>query len=108
MEKIVIIDSEKDAENEHPIDILFAEREFELEKTLPKRNDFIKENNLQKPTHNEIIEEIQDLVGIDEDKKELILKKIDKLLDNRSRIQSFDCKLYYKAGVRDAVEILKG
>ena len=38
MEKVVIIDLEKDAENEHLIDILFAEREFELEKTLPKRN----------------------------------------------------------------------
>ena len=57
MEKIVIIDLEKDVENEYPIDILFAEREFELEGTLPKRNAFIKENGLQKPTHSEIIEE---------------------------------------------------
>jgi len=108
MGKIVIIDSEKNAENEHPIDVLFEEREFEIERTLPKRNVFIKENGLQKPTHSEIIEEIQELVGIDEDKRELILKKIDKLLDNRSRIQAFDCKLYYEAGIRDGIEILKG
>lgn len=108
MEKIIIVDSEKDLESEHPIDVLFEEREFELERTLAKRNTFIKENGLQKPTHSEIIEEIQELVGIDEDKRELILKKIDKLLDNRSRIQAFDCKLYYKAGIRDGIEILKG
>lgn len=108
MEKIIIVDSEKDLESEHPIDVLFEEREFELERTLAKRNAFIKENGLQKPTHSEIIEEIQELVGIDEDKRELILKKIDKLLDNRSRIQAFDCKLYYKAGIRDGIEILKG
>lgn len=108
MEKIIIVDSEKDLESEHPIDVLFEEREFELERTLAKRNTFIKENGLQKPTHSEIIEEIQELAGIDEDKRELILKKIDKLLDNRSRIQAFDCKLYYKAGIRDGIEILKG
>ena len=26
---------------------------------------------------------------------------IDKLLENRSRIQSFDCKLYYESGIQD-------
>lgn len=51
MEKIIIVDSEKDLESEHPIDVLFEEREFELERTLAKRNAFIKENGLQKPLH---------------------------------------------------------
>ena len=31
---------------------------------------------------------------------------IDKLLENRSRIQSFDCKLYYESGIQDVIGIL--
>ena len=31
---------------------------------------------------------------------------IDKLLENRSGIQSFDCKLYYESGIQDVIGIL--
>ena len=40
------------------------------------------------------------------DGKEKILDMIDKLLENRSRIQSFDCKLYYESGIQDVIGIL--
>ncbi len=39
-------------------------------------------------------------------KKKKILDMIDKLLENRSRIQSFDCKLYYESGIQDVIGIL--
>lgn len=38
--------------------------------------------------------------------KKRILDMIDKLLENRSRIQSFDCKLYYESGIQDVIGIL--
>ena len=44
--------------------------------------------------------------NIDSMQKEKILDMIDKLLENRSRIQSFDCKLYYESGIQDVIGIL--
>lgn len=50
--------------------------------------------------------EIQAISNIDSMQKEKILDMIDKLLENRSRIQSFDCKLYYESGIQDVIGIL--
>lgn len=106
MKKIIIIDSNDNTEQEISADVLFAQREEDIERPLKIRDEFIQRNNLKIPTYSEIIEEIENIPNISKNKKKQILDKISKLLDNRLRINSFDCKLYYKAGIEDVCNIL--
>ena len=87
-------------------EILGIDLESEIERKLEVRESFIKENNLKDITHDDVIAEIQAISNIDSMQKEKILDMIDKLLENRSRIQSFDCKLYYESGIQDVIGIL--
>lgn len=106
MKKLVIIDEDGNKQEDSILDELFLLRESELKKTLIERNEYIKEHNLKEINQNVIIEKIKNIPNINIEIKEDILASIDKLLDNRLQIQSFDCKLYYKAGIRDIINII--
>ena len=95
MRRLVIIDQDGNSIKNDIFEKLFDIRESEIERKLEVRESFIKENNLKDITHDDVIAEIQ-----------AILDMIDKLLENRSRIQSFDCKLYYESGIQDVIGIL--
>ena len=100
MRRLVIIDQDGNSIKNDIFEKLFDIRESEV------RESFIKENNLKDITHDDVIAEIQAISNIDSMQKEKILDMIDKLLENRSRIQSFDCKLYYESGIQDVIGIL--
>ena len=38
--------------------------------------------------------------------KDTLLEKLDKLLENRSRLSSYSCKKYYVAGINDIMSII--
>ena len=103
MRRLVIIDQDGNSIKNDIFEKLFDIRESEIERKLEVRESFIKENNLKDLTHDDVIAEIS---NIDSMQKEKILDMIDKLLENRSRIQSFDCKLYYESGIQDVIGIL--
>lgn len=106
MRRLVIIDQDGNTEENNIIEKLFSIREEEIERPSPVRNQYIKENNLKDVTHDMIIDEIEQNINLDEEAKQKILDMLDKLLENRARIQSFDCKVYYKAGVNDIIDII--
>lgn len=106
MRRLVIIDQDGNSIKNDIFEKLFDIRESEIERKLEVRESFIKENNLKDITHDDVIAEIQAISNIDSMQKEKILDMIDKLLENRSRIQSFDCKLYYESGIQDVIGIL--
>ena len=105
MRRLVIIDQDGNTEENNIIEKLFSIRE-EIERPSPVRNQYIKENNLKDVTHDMIIDEIEQNISLDEEAKQKILDMLEKLLENRARIQSFDCKVYYKAGVNDIIDII--
>lgn len=106
MKKVIIIDHDITETKEDILEKLFSIREQEIEKTLKIREEFIKEKNLKEITQRDINNEIKSISSIDLAQQEKIISMIDKLLDNKLRIHSFDCKLYYEAGIQDIVEIL--
>ena len=106
MRRLVIIDQDGNSIKNDIFEKLFDIRESEIERKLEVRESFIKENNLKDITHDDVIAEIQAISNIDSMQKEKILDMIDKLLENRARIQSFDCKLYYESGIQDVIGIL--
>lgn len=106
MKKIIIIDEKNKKRDENILDELFSLRYSKLEGTLKERKKFIEKNNLRDVTQDDIIEKIESIPNIETELKEDILKSIDKLLDNRLRIQTFDSELYYKAGVSDIVNVI--
>lgn len=103
MDKVIII---KGNQEENILDKLFEAREEEIEKTSPERTAYIKENNLKDVTQDSLIEEIENITNIDKTTKNNLIKKLDKLLENRNRIQSFDCRTYYITGINDVVNII--
>lgn len=106
MRRLVIIDQDGSEVKNNILEKLFSIREEEIESPSKERNQYIKENNLKDVTHDMLIDEIENIYNIDEHTKKKILEMLDKLLENRSRIQSFDCKVYYKAGINDIVDII--
>lgn len=107
MEIIVIKDKENKDENDI-ISTLFSVRSEELECRLEERENFIKENHLKDITYDDILKELDKVPNVDKQSKGRIMELLEKLLDNKSEIQDFDCKLYYKAGIKDAVSIILG
>lgn len=106
MRRLVIIDQDGSEVKNYILEKLFSIREEEIESPSQERNQFIRENNLKDVTHDMLIDEIENIVDIDKSTKQKILDMLDKLLENRSRIQSFDCKTYYKTGINDIVDII--
>ena len=90
MRRLVIIDQDGNTEENNIIEKLFSIREEEIERPSPVRNQYIKENNLKDVTHDMIIDEIEQNINLDEEAKQKILDMLEKLLENRARIQSFD------------------
>ena len=101
MRRLVIIDQDGNSIKNDIFEKLFDIIESEIERKLE-----VRERNLKDITHDDVIAEIQAISNIDSMQKEKILDMIDKLLENRSRIQSFDCKLYYESGIQDVIGIL--
>ena len=108
MRRLVIIDQDGNSIKNDIFEnnTTYSIKKSEIERKLEVRESFIKENNLKDITHDDVIAEIQAISNIDSMQKEKILDMIDKLLENRSRIQSFDCKLYYESGIQDVIGIL--
>ena len=52
------------------------------------------------------IKEIDNISNLDENKKKSILDMLEKLLENKTRIETFDCKMYYMSGINDIIDIL--
>lgn len=102
MEKIIIVKSDGD---DNIIEKLFEIREEEIERETPERTAYIKENNLKSITQDSYIQAIKSIDNIGEDIKQNLINELDILIDNLNRIQSFDCKTYYKAGIKDIINV---
>jgi len=106
--KIIIIGDEEKNKEGNAIDTLYEIRSEELECRLKEREIFIKENHLKDVTYDDILKELDKIPNVDNKLKERIMDLLGKLLDNRLEIQNFDCKLYYRAGIKDAINIIVG
>ncbi|MCI8617355.1 MAG: hypothetical protein HFJ60_03825 [Clostridia bacterium] len=106
MRKLIIIDQDGNEAENNIINELFQTRYNKLEGVIEEREKFIKENNLNDITQSDIINKIENIPNVSKTIKKQILKSIDKLLDNRLKIQTFDSELYYKAGVNDIIDII--
>lgn len=104
--KIIIIDDKERKEENNVINALYEVRTEELEHRLEEREKFINENHLKDITYDDVLKELDKIPGIDEQSKERIVELLGKLLDNKLEMQDFDCKLYYKAGIKDGISII--
>lgn len=106
MKKIVIIEQDEIEDKNNVFEKLFLIREEQIESFSKERNQYIRENNLRDVTHDMLINEIENNFNVEEKSKKKILSMLDKLLENRARILSFNYKMYYKAGINDVVDII--
>lgn len=106
MRKLIIIDQDGTEERNEIFDMLYASRKEDIEAPNQKRTEFIQENELKDITHDDIIEYVKKIPNISNEIQEELRKKIEKLLENRDMINSFDCKLYYMAGANDIINII--
>ncbi len=106
MQKLIIINQDGQEEKSNILEKLFTIREEEIEQPLEYRNKFIEQNDLKDVTHDIIIKEIDNISNLDKCKKKKILDMLEKLLENKARIETFDCKMYYMAGINDIVDII--
>ncbi len=106
MRKIVVVESDKNSEENSAFEKLFAIKQEELEEKSKEREQYVINNNLNDVTHRMIIKEIEDIQCIDSNVKQKILKMLEKLLENRDRVQVFNYKRYYKAGINDIIDII--
>lgn len=88
------------------LDKLFAIRQEEMEMTTDEEREYIDNNKLKDVTHEDLINEIEKIKDIPKEMKEALLEKLDKLLENRSRLSSYSCKKYYVAGINDIMSII--
>lgn len=105
MKIIIIEDKEKEEEN-NAINALYEVRTEELEHRLEERENFIKENHLKDIIYDDILNELDKISAIDKQSKERIVELLRRLLNNKLKIADFDCKLYYKAGIKDGIDII--
>lgn len=103
MKKVIILN---DDNQENILDELFEMREQTIEQDTEERKKFIRDNNLKEITHDDIIEEFDKIPNLDPNTKERILNKLDKMLDNRLKINSYDCKRYYGQGICDVFNMM--
>lgn len=104
--KIIVIEDKESKEENNVINALYEVRAEELEHRLEERENFINENHLKDITYDDILKELDKIPDIQEQSKERIIEVLGKLLDNKLEIQDFDCKLYYKAGIKDGIDII--
>lgn len=88
------------------LDKLFAIRQEEMEMLNDEEREYIENNQLKDVTHEDLINEIEKIKDIPKEMKEALLEKLDKLLENRSRLSSYSCKKYYVAGINDIMSII--
>lgn len=88
------------------LDKLFAIRQEEMEMLNDEEKEYIDNNKLKDVTHEDLINEIEKLNDIPKEIKDALLEKLDKLLENRSRLSSYSCKKYYVAGINDIMSII--
>ena len=88
------------------LDKLFAIRQEEMEMLNDEEREYIDNNKLKDVTHEDLINEIEKIKDIPKEMKEALLEKLDKLLENRSRLSSYSCKKYYIAGINDIMSII--
>lgn len=105
MRKIIIMEDEEEETNDVFEDLFYA-REPIMEAVTKDKKQFIIENDLNDVTHDDIIQEISKMDGIEENTKKEILNKIERLLDIRSALEIYDLKRYYKAGINDIIHII--
>ena len=103
MDKIIIL---KGNQEDNILEKLFKLREEEIEQKSFERTAYIEKNNLNDITENTFIEEINNITNLDETTKQTLIQKLDKLLENRNRIESFDCRTYYMSGIDDIINII--
>lgn len=74
MRRLVIIDQDGNSIKNDIFEKIFDIRESEIERKLEVRESFIKENNLEDITHDDVIKEIQTIPNIDSrQKKEYLI-----------------------------------
>ena len=88
------------------LDKLFAIRQEEMEMLNDEEKEYIDNNKLKDVTHENLIDEIEKIKDIPKEIKDTLLEKLDKLLENRSRLSSYSCKKYYVAGINDIMSII--
>ena len=88
------------------LDKLFAIRQEEMEMLNDEEREYIDNNKLKDVTHENLIDEIEKIKDIPKEIKDTLLEKLDKLLENRSRLSSYSCKKYYLAGINDIMSII--
>ena len=88
------------------LDKLFAIRQEEMEMLNDEEKEYIDNNKLKDVTHEDLIHEIEKIKDIPKEIKDTLLEKLDKLLENRSRLSSYSCKKYYLAGINDIMSII--
>lgn len=88
------------------LDKLYAIRQEEMEMTTEEEREYIENNQLRDVTHEDLIKEIEKIKDIPKEIKDSLLEKLDKLLENRSRLSSYSCKKYYVAGINDIMSII--
>lgn len=88
------------------LDKLYAIRQEEMEMTTEEEREYIENNKLRDVTHEDLIKEIEKIKDIPKEIKSTLLEKLDKLLENRSRLSSYSCKKYYIAGINDIMSII--
>lgn len=88
------------------LDKLFAIRQEEMEMLNDEEREYIDNNKLKDVTHEDLINEIEKIKDIPKEMKDALLEKLDKLLENRSRLSSYSCKKYYVAGINDIMSII--
>ena len=88
------------------LDKLFAIRQEEMEMLNDEEREYIDNNKLKDVTHENLIDEIEKIKDIPKEIKDTLLEKLDKLLENRSRLSSYSCKKYYVAGINDIMSII--
>lgn len=88
------------------LDKLFAIRQEEMEMLNDEEREYIDNNKLKDVTHENLIDEIEKIKDIPKEIKDTLLEKLDKLLENRSRLSSYSCKKYYIAGINDIMSII--
>ena len=88
------------------LDKLFAIRQEEMKMLNDEEKQYIDKNKLKDVKNEDLINEIEKIKDIPKEMKEALLEKLDKLLENRSRLSSYSCKKYYVAGINDIMSII--
>lgn len=85
---------------------LFNLRKIIIETNIEEDKKYIEQNNLKNITHEILNKEIESLNVIDNNRKEMLLEDLEKLLENKEIIHMYKCKKYYIAGVNDTLNLI--